>query len=184
MLSPCKPIHFLNPTDGVPLFFQITVSLCALFVIGCHCNPVKRASCLEPDQDDLKAILKEYNANALQYATTAGTSSSPSSTNCPISYGSDAPSNVRSTCPFYQTEKTNLNRYPTTLVEAECYNCPNCVTDLIRRDDYHPNWTCDKLTTKVWVLEKSDNCNSKGYYEYSPVEINVSLACVCLRDRI
>ncbi|XP_077999649.1 uncharacterized protein LOC144452432 [Glandiceps talaboti] len=166
---------------------MISFILCVMYITSCLGNPVKRQACQgcqEPSLDDLQAMLSTYTPNALHYGTTPGAYSPPSDVSCPISYGSGAPLEIRSTCPFYQVENTVIGRFPPTLVEAGCYQCDGCITDLLRDQDYHPMWECEQLKSKVWALQKTGTCSAENVCDYEPVEIELSIACTCGRERL
>ncbi|XP_070544852.1 uncharacterized protein [Ptychodera flava] len=161
-----------------------TVSLVlVLFIRNTTATPVKRDACRHPGEDDLRAMLGQYVPNALSFATSPGAYSAPASTDCPVSYGSSAPLSMRSNCPYYNVENTDGSRYPPTLVEAECYKCQKCITDLRDDSEFHPLWSCEKLTTRVWVLRNSNVCIG-GVYQYNAVQVDVALACTCVRERL
>ncbi|XP_070545623.1 interleukin 17-like protein [Ptychodera flava] len=155
-------------------------------VIGsCYGNPVKREVCQQPTEEALEALLLQYTPNALSFATTSGSYSPPSSTSCPVSYGPGASLDIRSTCPYYNIEDTDTDRYPQTLVEAECYSCQNCITDLLESSDYHPMWRCEKvMTPELWVLRNTYTCDSEGFYEYTAMKTRIPFMCTCGRERV
>ncbi|XP_077999654.1 interleukin 17-like protein [Glandiceps talaboti] len=128
-------------------------------------------------------MLTHFTPNALSFATTPGAFSLPASTSCPLQYNQGAPVELRSTCPFYRVENTDPERYPPTMVEAECYSCPNCITDMARNEDFHPLWSCEKLMTKVTILRNTGVCIN-GVYQYIVERINVSTGCTCARERV
>ncbi|XP_070543859.1 interleukin-17C-like [Ptychodera flava] len=156
--------------------------LSVLYTSHVQGNPVKREACQHPSQDDLREMLSQYTNNALSFATTPGANSQPASKTCPgDDYGFGAPLELRSNCPFFYVEDTDEERYPSTLVQAECYQCRNCLDDS-RESGYHVMYNCEKLMHKVWVLRNSNICIG-GIYQYNAVQVNIPIACTCARER-
>ncbi|XP_006812732.2 interleukin 17-like protein [Saccoglossus kowalevskii] len=152
------------------------VLLCSWCVIA---NPV----CQEPADSVLRQMLNEYSPNALDYSVTSGSYSPPTTTDCPALnlVPASAPQSEGTTCPWYNIENTSVARYPTTLLEAQCYDCTNCISDMFS-DGKHPVYRCERVMRRMWVLHKTYECNN-GTYEYSPAEIYLAQNCVCGRNR-
>ncbi|XP_070544853.1 uncharacterized protein [Ptychodera flava] len=174
------PAMFATPSKS----FKFAIIL-ALLISCCHGNVVKRGACRQPSQSELVARLRQHTWNALSFATaTVGVYNKPASTACPLTYGYGAPLERRSTCPFYHVENTDVDRFPSTLLEARCFRCHTCITNLRNRRHHHPNWRCEKVVTpKLWVLRNTYECNNDGEYIYAFERISLQVGCTCGRSR-
>ncbi|XP_070543858.1 interleukin-17C-like [Ptychodera flava] len=173
---------FGMPTTQKFLSIVAVLTVTMTIVDKAQGNPVKRSACQHPSQDDLRSMLSQYTDNALSFATTPGANSPPASTTCPgDDYSSGAPLELRSNCPFYSVEDTEEGRYPPTLLQAECYQCNNCLDDS-RESGYHVTYMCEKLVRQVWVLRNSNVCIG-GIYQYNAVQVKIPVACTCARER-
>nr|XP_006823262.1 PREDICTED: interleukin 17-like protein-like [Saccoglossus kowalevskii] len=157
------------------VFQQITFFLLFVSING---NPI----CAELNESELRQMLAGYSPNALTLGISTGSQSTPSNTSCPILYGAGAPQSVRSTCPWYNVENTDYTRYPQTLLEARCYDCDNCITEL-PPSGLHAVWECERVLSRVWVLQINYSSCINGIYQYNAVQIDLPTACVCGRPR-
>ncbi|XP_006823263.1 interleukin 17-like protein [Saccoglossus kowalevskii] len=162
----------------VVFFAKILIIYCTLVSITATGSPI----CEELNQTQLHQMLAGYSPNALSLGISSGTTSTPSNTSCPISYGAGAPQSERSTCPWYNVENTDYTRYPQTLLEARCYDCDNCITEL-PPNGLHAVWECEHVLSSVWVLQINYSSCVNGIYQYNAVQNDIATACVCGRPR-
>ncbi|XP_029649403.2 uncharacterized protein LOC115223097 [Octopus sinensis] len=79
-------------------------------------------------------------------------------------------SSERSTCPWYTTIIHDPTVFPSRRTEAVC-RCDVCM------DSTH-NTECVTVFAKMTFLKRSDECID-GLYLYTPLVINVAVACAC-----
>ncbi|XP_006818600.1 uncharacterized protein LOC102801642, partial [Saccoglossus kowalevskii] len=101
-------------------------------------------ACQDPTDAELRQKLSNYSPNGIGFIATSSANAAPDDSSCPLTYSNGAPLSIRSTCPFYHLQNTDTLRYPPTMLDVQCYDCDQCISDLCPSYQ-HPKWKCERV---------------------------------------
>jgi hypothetical protein len=84
----------------------------------------------------------------------------------------------RALCPWHNHISIRNDRFPVFLANARC----NCV-DCNKEHDEDTTYKCEEVLKEMPAVKRSQLCTN-GLFKWDPILENVSVACVCARDKL